>query len=53
VILEWQNGREGPYVVRQASSARTVREAPGVQVRAHRYVDRSPSDGQIVYYLVE
>jgi hypothetical protein len=53
VILEWQNGRQGPYIVRQAASAREVREAPGVQVRGHRYVDRSASDGRMVYYLVE
>ncbi len=53
VVLEWNNGNRETYTVRQASSAARVHQAPGVEVQGHRYVDRSPSDAQIVYYLVE
>jgi hypothetical protein len=53
VVLEWQNGHDRAYMVRQATSAREVREAPGQVVQGHRFVDRSPSDAQMVYYLVE
>jgi hypothetical protein len=53
VVLEWSDGREASYTVRQATSAKAVYTAPGVQVRGHRYVDRSPSDATVVYYLVE
>lgn len=53
VVLEWSDGRQASYTVRQATSARAVYSAPGVQVSGHRYVDRSPSDATVVYYLVE
>jgi len=53
VVLEWSDGRQESYTVRQATSAKLVYSAPGVQVRGHRYVDRSPSDAKVVYYLVE
>jgi hypothetical protein len=53
VVLEWSDGRKDAYLVRQATSARKVYSSPGVEVRGNRYVDRSPSDSAVVYYLVE
>jgi hypothetical protein len=53
VILEWGDGGRRSYTLKQAQSARDVRNAPGIPVSGHRYVDRSPSDAHITYYLVE
>ncbi|HZE87950.1 MAG TPA: hypothetical protein VE404_00310 [Verrucomicrobiae bacterium] len=53
VVLEWSDGTKDAYVVRQATSAKSVYSAPGVEVKGHRYVDRSPSDAAVTYYLVE
>ena len=53
IVLEWTDGTKDSYTVRQATSAKAVYSAPGVEVKGHRYVDRSPSDAAVVYYLVE
>lgn len=53
IVLEWSDGKRDTYLVRQATSAKAVYGAPGVEVRGHRYVDRSPSDAAVVYYVVE
>ena len=53
VVLEWADGGRETFTVRQASSARAVREAPGIQVRGRRFVDHSATDAPVVYYLVE
>ncbi|MBI3447620.1 MAG: hypothetical protein HY049_01675 [Acidobacteria bacterium] len=53
IVLEWSDGTKDAYVVRQATSAKSVYSAPGVEVKGHRYVDRSPSDAAVTYYLVE
>lgn len=53
VILEWADGGRRSYTLKQAQSARDVRNAPGIPVSGHRYVDRSPSDAAITYYVVE
>ena len=53
VVLEWENGGRSNFTLKKATSARDVREAQGMPIQGHRYVDRSPSDARIVYYVVE
>jgi len=53
VVLEWGDAAKQTYTVRQATTAKAVYSAPGVQVRGHRFVDTAPTDSPVVYYLVE
>lgn len=53
MIMVWENGDRERYTVRQANDIRSVRQAPGVEVEGHRFVDLAPSDERVVFYMVE